>query len=93
MREGTLAYGFLSGFGNGDALVFIGDRLGVRRFAQFLREASTTTPRGELRLDDLPFLFEGRGATKAVLEFGDVKSSAEATDRAEGRIDVLWRLR
>jgi hypothetical protein len=91
MREGTLAYGFLRGFGDGDALVFIGDRLGVRRFAQLLREAGTTTPRAGLRLDDLPF-FEGHGMTRAVLEFGEAESSAEAADRGEGRIDVLWRL-
>lgn len=35
---------------------------------------------------------KGRGMTSVVLEFGEAKSSAEATDRGEGRIDVLWRL-
>jgi hypothetical protein len=90
MREGTLAYGFLRGFGDGDALIFLGDRLGVRRFAQFLREAGKTTPHARLRLDD-PTLFEEPGTTTAVLELGEAESTAKAADRA-GRIEVLWRL-
>jgi hypothetical protein len=91
MREGTLSYGFLRGFRDGDALVFLGDRLAVRRLAQLLREAGKTTKQAQLRLDD-PTLFEGRGLTRATLNFGEAESRAKAADRGEGRIEVLWSL-
>jgi hypothetical protein len=91
MREGTLAYGFLRNLGEGDALLFLGDRLGVERLAQLLRDFASAAPVAGLRLDD-PSLFERRGTTRAVIELADADSSAEATVHDDGRFDVTWSL-